>query len=90
MASFPKITLALCAAWVCLGGGVQAQQKFPSKPIRLLVGASPGGGASFVARGLSNAGAEPSNTTTEQYTAFVQSEFAKWNKVIKAAGIKGQ
>jgi hypothetical protein len=42
-----------------------------------------------VARGLSNAGAESSNTATEQYTAFIQSEFTKWNKVIKA-GIKGQ
>ncbi len=49
--SIPKITLALCAAWVCLIGGVQAQN-FPSKPVRLLVGASPGGGASFVAREL--------------------------------------
>ena len=28
--------------------------------------------------------------TPEQYTAFVQNEIAKWAKVIKAAGIKGE
>ena len=37
---------------------------------------------------LSNAGADPSGTTPEQYTEFVQSEIAKWGKVIKAAGIR--
>ena len=36
------------------------------------------------------AGADPAGTTPEQYTAFVQSEISKWDKVIKAAGIKGE
>jgi tripartite-type tricarboxylate transporter receptor subunit TctC len=36
------------------------------------------------------AGADPAGTTPEQYTAFVQDEIAKWGKVIKAAGIKGE
>lgn len=35
-------------------------------------------------------GAEPVGNTPEQYTAFIQNEIAKWAKVIKAAGIKGQ
>jgi tripartite-type tricarboxylate transporter receptor subunit TctC len=35
-------------------------------------------------------GADPSTTTPEQYAAFVESEIAKWAKVIKAAGIKGE
>ena len=35
-------------------------------------------------------GADPVGTTPEQYTAFVQEEIAKWGKVIKAAGIKGE
>jgi len=39
---------------------------------------------------LSNAGADPLGTTPEQYTVFIQSEIAKWAKVIKAAGIKGE
>jgi tripartite-type tricarboxylate transporter receptor subunit TctC len=36
------------------------------------------------------AGADPAGTTPEQYTAFVQNEIAKWDKVIKAVGIKGE
>lgn len=36
------------------------------------------------------AGAEPVGTTPEEYTAFVQNEIAKWGKVIRAAGIKGE
>lgn len=39
---------------------------------------------------LSNGGADPVGSTPAQYTAFVQSEYAKWAKVIKAAGIKGE
>jgi tripartite-type tricarboxylate transporter receptor subunit TctC len=35
-------------------------------------------------------GADPVGSTPEEYTAFIQSEIAKWAKVIKAAGIKGE
>ena len=35
-------------------------------------------------------GADPVGNTPEQYTVFVQNEIAKWGKVIKAAGIKGE
>jgi tripartite-type tricarboxylate transporter receptor subunit TctC len=35
-------------------------------------------------------GADPVGNTPEQYTLFVQNEIAKWGKVIKAAGIKGE
>jgi tripartite-type tricarboxylate transporter receptor subunit TctC len=35
-------------------------------------------------------GADPVGNTPEQYTAFMQAEIAKWDKVIKAAGIKGE
>jgi tripartite-type tricarboxylate transporter receptor subunit TctC len=35
-------------------------------------------------------GADPVGNTPEQYTAFMQNEIAKWTKVIKAAGIKGE
>jgi tripartite-type tricarboxylate transporter receptor subunit TctC len=38
---------------------------------------------------LSTQGADPSHSTPEQYTAFVQNEIVKWAKVITAAGIKG-
>ncbi|MCE9640745.1 MAG: tripartite tricarboxylate transporter substrate binding protein [Betaproteobacteria bacterium] len=39
---------------------------------------------------LTSQGADPIHQTPEQYTAFVQSEIAKWGKVIQAAGIKGE
>ncbi|HET9405162.1 MAG TPA: tripartite tricarboxylate transporter substrate binding protein [Burkholderiales bacterium] len=39
---------------------------------------------------LQGLGADPIGNTPEQYTAFVQNEIAKWGKVIKAAGIKGE
>lgn len=39
---------------------------------------------------LLDQGADPVGNTPEQYTAFIQNEIAKWAKVIKAAGIKGE
>ena len=39
---------------------------------------------------LRKGGTEPATLTPAQYTAFIQSEYAKWAKVIKAAGIKGE
>jgi tripartite-type tricarboxylate transporter receptor subunit TctC len=35
-------------------------------------------------------GADPVGNTPEQYTRFVENEIAKWGKVIKFAGIKGE
>jgi tripartite-type tricarboxylate transporter receptor subunit TctC len=39
---------------------------------------------------LQGLGADPVGNSPEQYTAFMQNEIAKWAKVIKAAGIKGE
>lgn len=39
---------------------------------------------------LRTSGADPVGSTPEEYTALVQSEIAKWAKVIAAAGIKGE
>ncbi len=39
---------------------------------------------------LQELGADPIGNTPEQYTAFMKNEIAKWAKVIKAAGIKGE
>ena len=39
---------------------------------------------------LQELGADAVGNTPEQYTVFIQNEIAKWGKVIKAAGIKGE
>jgi len=39
---------------------------------------------------LLDLGTDPVGSTPEQYTAFVQNEIAKWGKVIKSAGIRGE
>ncbi len=39
---------------------------------------------------LTSQGADPVGNTPEQFTVFVQNEIAKWAKVIRAAGIKGE
>jgi len=39
---------------------------------------------------LQGLGADPVGNTPEQYTAFMRNEIAKWTKVIRAAGIKGE
>ena len=39
---------------------------------------------------LQGLGADPVGNSAEQYTAFMQNEIAKWGKVIKAAGIRGE
>jgi tripartite-type tricarboxylate transporter receptor subunit TctC len=39
---------------------------------------------------LQGLGADPVGNTPEQYTAFMTNEIAKWTKVIRAAGIKGE
>ena len=46
--------------------------------------------ATEVRERLQGLGADPVGNTPEQYTAFMKSEIAKWEKVIKAAGIKGE
>ena len=35
-------------------------------------------------------GGEPGSLTVEQFAAFTRAEYAKWGKVIRAAGIKGE
>ena len=39
---------------------------------------------------LKGAGTEPIGSSADEYAAFMQSEIAKWGKVIAAAGIKGE
>ncbi|MGZ8212108.1 MAG: Bug family tripartite tricarboxylate transporter substrate binding protein [Burkholderiales bacterium] len=43
-----------------------------------------------VSEKLQGLGADPVGNTPEQYSTFMRAEIAKWDKVIKAAGIKAQ
>ncbi|MBI2509978.1 MAG: tripartite tricarboxylate transporter substrate binding protein, partial [Betaproteobacteria bacterium] len=43
-----------------------------------------------VRKQLEGLGADIIGSTPEQYAAFIRNEIAKWDKVIKAAGIKGE
>ena len=47
-------------------------------------------GSPDVREKLQGLGADPVGNTPEQYAAFMQAEIAKWDKVIKTAGIKGE
>lgn len=106
MAGFPSVAAAVFAGGLVSASLVQAQgpstssgQAYPAKPIRFIVGFPPGGINDIVARMLNSPdvrerlqglGADPVGNTPEQYTAFMQNEIAKWDEVIKAAGIKGE
>ena len=71
--------------------GIAAPAKTP-RPIveRLHADAVRAVNAPDVQERLKNLGADLVGNTPEQYTAFMQNEIAKWGKVIKAAGIKGE
>ena len=71
--------------------GVSAPAKTP-KPIldRLHTEIVKALNSADVREKLQGLGADPVGNTPEQYTAFMQNEIAKWDKVIKAAGIRGE
>ena len=51
MVNVIQVLLAACSVVLYLAGGADAQT-YPTRPIRILVGTPPGGGADFLARGL--------------------------------------
>jgi tripartite-type tricarboxylate transporter receptor subunit TctC len=50
-----RLTLLIGVAWCLTGAASFAQSPYPSKPIRLVIGFSPGGAADYVARSMSDA-----------------------------------
>jgi len=51
-------TVLFAAGALCVAGAVPAQSDFPTKPVRFLVGAAPGGATEILARSLGNKIAE--------------------------------
>ncbi|MBI2294807.1 MAG: tripartite tricarboxylate transporter substrate binding protein [Betaproteobacteria bacterium] len=71
--------------------GMSAPAKTPQAIIQRLHAAIMGAlSAPDLRERLQGLGADLVGSTPEQYSAFVRNEIAKWDKVIKAAGIKGE
>ena len=85
---FVLLPAILPALLLATTAGHATAQAYPSKPIRIVVSATPGGGVDtstrIVGQGMAEAGvAEP----LDQTAAYIRAEIAKWAKVVKAAKI---
>lgn len=69
-----------------------AAQIYPQKPIRIIMKLNQEIGRMLalpeVREKLLNIGMEPESATSEQFSAFIRAEIAKWAKVVKTAGIR--
>ena len=59
-------------------------QTYPSRTVRIVVPATPGGATDLIARTL----AEKMGGTPEQFAYVIRTEVEKWGRVTKAAGIQ--
>jgi tripartite-type tricarboxylate transporter receptor subunit TctC len=78
-------------------------QTFPSKPIRLIVPVTPGGGTDVAARmhdlivkglavpataqQIAASGADAISSSPAEFAALIKAEITKWSAVVKASGI---
>ncbi len=95
------LAVALLAA-----AGVAAAQAFPSKPIRLLVGAPAGGTTDTLARSIAAEmtrtlrqdmkkrleleGAVPVGNPSADFSAFVREDLRRWAPVVQYSGAKAE
>ena len=81
MRSTMRLTWALiCTAIVGAAGTPAAAQTFPTRAVRIVVPFPPGGPADVLGRMLGQKLAE--------FAAILKSDFDKWAKVVKAAGLR--
>ena len=86
------LVVAVTLGWFVATPPASAQS-FPSKPIRLIVPLSPGGGTDIFARALSQKLAEKFGQPVvvdnrPGASGTVGSDIAKWIKVVNTAGIR--
>jgi len=88
----------ILAAFSFAATGASAQN-FTSRSARIVVGFAPGGATDVTKvlatpelkdRMLKQGSDQSTHNTPEKHAAFVKTEFARWGKVIKDAGIKAE
>jgi len=81
----PGITIAGAA------GMAAAQDKWPMRPIRIVVPFSPAGGGDAVVRALTEqigSGFEPAGNTPEEFEWQIKADLTRWNEVVKGANLR--
>jgi tripartite-type tricarboxylate transporter receptor subunit TctC len=76
------------AAIAALGATQAAAQKYPEKPIRLIVPFAPGGNIDITARTISPGLGEVLFNSPEAFSQLVRAGVERWAKVVKEANIK--